>query len=261
MIDDPAFKSFIFADENYLCFINEVGFYSALARRDKAELERLYERFISLSNEVWPSGSSLEDPDAYLRNLVVPGKTTTEAELEHLQEQVRTAAQIAEERQALLEGAEFSHDGQDQVVARAKFATPEERWVGHLMLLSSMVKHMELIPDADKRRILAGTLDGWVRFAATSLGIVSELAKHRRVVFNGITYKTSLAPNISAGELARRITLYMPTAVAKMTTLLLGTEKLRVQIEDGIGRAEEPAARQFFRLASWPISVLMDCLI
>ena len=108
---------------------------------------------------------------------------------------------------------------------------------------------MELITDSEKKRFLAGALDGWTRFTVNSLGIVTELAKNRRVIFNGVTYRSSLSDTLPVGEVARRLTLYMPIAIAKMATTFLCTEKLRTQLEDGIGTDVEPMPRQFFRVS------------
>lgn len=253
MIDSEEFKNTIFDRENYLAFINEVGFYAAISRRDKEQLERIFQAFERLHKEVWDSRQGVKSADQYLEQYVVPGKGTTEDELKALQRQIRSDQDIAEDRLTLLEGVDYEEDADTQLVSRVEFVTAEERWLGHLVLLSGMVKHTELIPDWDKRRYLAGVLQGWVQFAANSLGIIGDLARDRRVAFNGVTYVSTLADNLPVGEVARRLALSMPTAAARMAATFVGTEKLRLQLEDGLGSSAEPPSRQLMR-----ISVLAD---
>jgi len=250
MVDSEPFRNYVFDDENYLSFINEIGFYSALSRRDKAQLERIFSNFDSLARKTWAPEEGKPDADALLQNYEIPGRSISDAELEALFRQIKSNEQLEQDRRALLEGVETGEDDEhSQVVCRPQFDTDEERWLAHLILVSGMVKHTELIPDADKRRFLKGALQGWVQFAANSLGIVAVLAKERRVTFNGVTYKSTLPENLSMGEVARRLSLSMPSAAARMATTFLGTEKLQLQLREGLGGDEEPPARQFMRLA------------
>ena len=249
MIDDAEFKAYIFSEERHLEFINEIGFYSALNRRDHEQVERVALALKTLTNELWPEGSDLHDANKYLQNISLIKNDASEDELRELQDRLRSPKIIEQDRAILSESTEFEEESDSQTITRKRVTTPEERWVGHLLLLSSMVKHMELIPDPDKRRLLTETLDGWVRFTTNSMTIVAELAIRKKVVFNGITYRSALSENLSPGETARRMSLYMPAAVARMATIFLGTEKLQDQLEDGIGKSEEPAPRQFMRLA------------
>lgn len=50
------------------------------------------------------------------------------------------------------------------------------------------------------------------------------------------------------GEVARGLTLYMPIAIARMATVFLGTEKLRLQLEDNLGGDDVSAANQLVRV-------------
>jgi hypothetical protein len=162
---------------------------------------------------------------------------------------VRQPADLERDRALLLEGADFTDKDDSQVVSRIQFDSPEERWLAHLILVSGMVRHMELVPDEDKRRVLAGALEGWVQFTANSLGIVAALAKDRRVTLNGIVYRTTLGDDMPVGEAARRMALTMPIASARMAALFIGTEKLRLQLQSGIGSEEHGPAEQFLRFA------------
>jgi hypothetical protein len=249
MIDDEPFRNYIFDEKNYLQFIHEIGFYAAINRRDHVQLKRLFENFELVTKEAWPDDAGRPTPDDYLESFVMPNMKTSEEELGALLGQMKSNALLEEERQDLLEGANYEEGTSNQTVTRQEFATPQERWLGHLILISGMVKHMELIPDWEKRKYVSGIIGEWVRFAATSLSIVSVLAEKKRVTFNGITYMSTLDEKLSVGDLARRLALTMPTAAARMATVFLGTEKLRLQLLEGIGPAGERPARQVMRLS------------
>jgi hypothetical protein len=96
---------------------------------------------------------------------------------------------------------------------------------------------------------LTGLLDGWLQFTTLSLSLVAPLAKEKKVVLNGVRYRTMLPDDLAIGELARRLALAMPTGAARMATIFMGTEKLQLQLEAGIGDPDEPPSRQFMRFA------------
>jgi hypothetical protein len=201
-------------------FPHEISFYSAITLRDKTRINEMLDRFKRINTKVPQVASSGGELSRYLESVQEPSAEATEEELIELQSQVRSAEQAADDRKALMEGegTEYVAEGSQEVV-RPIYVTDEERWLGHLVLLSGMLKHMELIPDQDKREILSNILDGWLRFTANSLGIVGTLAKERRVVFNGITYISLLADDLTVGEMGRRLTLMMPIRASARSTL------------------------------------------
>ncbi len=190
------------------------------------------------------------DVNALFGSTKLPEKKATEEELSQIHSAMSSETQIREDRQALQDGADLVDEAQDRGFLIEMPKTPAESWTAHLILLSGMIKHMELIASNDKSEYVRRALDGWVRFSTSSLAVVPELAKNRRVVFNGVTYKSTLSDDdVPLGEFARRLTLYMPIAVARLASAFLGTEKLQMQIEEGIGDKKEPLARQLFRTA------------
>lgn len=248
MREDEQFREFIFSDENYLLYANEVSFYAALSLRDRARLEQVFQAFEALDEKYSERFTNAVQSGGYLESFLEPDETVSAEELGELEKQVRSEAERKANRDELLESADVV-DSADQTVARASLRTPEERWLAHLIVVSAMLKHTELIPDQEKRRYLERILDGWIKFAATSLGIIGKLAIERKVILNGVTYRLNLSDDLPPGEIARRLALGMPIAVAKMAAIFVGTEKLQLQLEDKIGDADEPPSRQFFRFA------------
>jgi len=224
------------------------GFYRAANRKDSALIEKIHERVSGLAEGEWEEGK-IPNPESFLGGCVVPGKSTTEDELDEMYGAIKSKGELEIDRARLREGIELISSSADQVIDRLVYETVSEQWFAHLVLLSTLVKHTELIPDIDKRAHLAAALDGWVQFAANSLAIVNPLAKERRITLNGITYVSTLSDRLPIGEVARRLALSMPAASAKMATTFMGTEKLVPQLQDGIGTASEPPARQLMRLS------------
>jgi hypothetical protein len=245
MIEHADFRDYVLDKERYLSFINEIAFYAALNRKDLELVDRVNAAFTELSATAWDEGK-IEDPEKFFKTFQVPGKSTTEAELDQIY------AGISGQDSVLM--ATLGQNDGDQPAAptqsidRGRYETPAEQWFAHLVLLSALVKHMELVPDVQKRVNLASALDGWVQFTANSLGVVNVLAKERRVAFNGITYISTL-DDLPVGEMARRLSLSMPAAIARMAGMFIATEKLLPQLTDGIGDPNEPLARQLIRFS------------
>lgn len=248
MNDDNAFREFILKEENYLSFINEIGFYAALNRKDKDLVERILKNFKMLDDKAWSEELTSSSPDQFLEDFKVPGKATPESDILEIQEQIRTERQIDEDRATILGGVDLV-DRASQAIVRPLYENDEDRWLGNLILLTGLVKNMELIPDWDKRNYLKEVLQGWVRVTVNSLGLISVIARDKKVVFNGITYRSTMPDNMPIGEVARRLALSMPIATARMASMFLTTEKLRPQLEEGLGSSTEPQARQFLRIA------------
>jgi hypothetical protein len=249
MREDEQFRTFIFDSSNYLRFPNEISFYAALSLRDKEHLEKIFDEFVRLSHEIWSDDQTPESVARYIENYKEPHPETSQEELLELQRQVRSEEEIMADRRAILEEGGSLPDDAPQGVFRPTISSPEDRWMSHLVLLSGMLKHMELIPDWDKRRFLTALLDGWLQFVTLSLSLVGVLAKEKKVVLNGVTYRTALPDDLPVGEIARRLALFMPSGGARMATVFLGTEKLQLQLESGIGEESEPVSRQFMRFA------------
>lgn len=251
MTEEQSFKDHVFSDDNYLHFANEIGFYAAINRKDKFQLERIYNNFLELDRKIFLD-RGVEDENAFFESFVVPGKNASEEEILDIQRRIASQEQIMQDRLDVL-GDDCGDEEISQAIEKPEIVSDQQRWTAHLWLLSRMIKHMELIPDADKRALLSGILQGWVRFAASSTSIASDLARHRKIVFHGVTYISTLPASLPVGEVARRILLSMPTAAARLASNLLGTEKLREQLEEGLGTDAEPPARQLMR-----VSVLAD---
>jgi predicted MPP superfamily phosphohydrolase len=248
MMESAEFRDFVLDDERYTSFINEIGFYAALNRKDGPLVEQIYRRLYDYAQADWDD-IKIPDPEKFVQDFIVSGNSTTESELDDIYRSVQSDDELILAQKRLREGVDLVSNDSNQVIDRIRHETVSEKWFAHLILLSALVKHMELINDRDKRRYLAGALDGWVQFMANSLALVNPLAKERRVAFNGVTYVSTLPDSVPIGEVARRLALSMPIAASRMATAFMGTDKLLTQFAEGVGSIDEPLGRQLMRVS------------
>lgn len=251
MNNDSEFREFILDENRYLSFTNEISFYAAISRKDRAWLEELYRRFEVTSEQVWAEASAAVRDATMFADFALPAKSAKESDIFALEESVFQGELTEEERREYLDHDAPCEVSDGRIVQKQSIYDPGEAWISQLTLLSSMLKNMELIPSKVKSAILERVIHGWLQFLCLSMGIVPALAKEKRLRLNGIEYVILYPEDLEISEVARRLYLYMPISVAKIATHHLGTEKLRVQLEDGIGASTDvvPIGQQFLRSA------------
>jgi hypothetical protein len=250
MESDAAFRDYVLAPSRYLSFPNEISFYAAISRRDKSWMEELFRRFEAHSDTVWKTSPAEVREGTLLDDFIIPSSTATEAEVLAVERRILDADLTERGRQELL-----TTDANDEVGYKARVYRPQMRdtgdaWIGQITLLSSMLKNMELVPNPIKTRILSFVVQGWLQFVCLSLGFVPALAKERKLTLSGVEYEVLFPEDMEIGEVARRLFLYMPISVLKVAHQYLGTEKLQLQLEEGLGEAldKQSAGQQFLRV-------------
>lgn len=248
MVDNSAFKDWVFENERYLNFSNEIAFYAAISRRDQEHLKIIFERFKDESSKAWKNMPEDMRNGSFIEKFILPSNKADEAEILDIGKRVFEGHISDEDRMIALDGDDMLPFQKQNTHRKASFVDPGERWLAQLTLLGEMLKNMDFIPTNFKKEVLKEVLQGWLQFTAMSMGIVPDLAKERRMTLAGIDYVV-LFPELEIAELARRIFMYMPVSTAKMATYHLGTEKLRVQLEEGLGAEPETmsSGQQFIR--------------
>lgn len=242
MISDAEFRNWIIADERYLRFINEILYYSGKLRNDKALIDEIGKRHDAIFSSAL---AEIEEIDLrQLENLVLPQDEDDVDVLEHTV--ARPLSQ--QDKDAELE-TEIPTDAEDrQEVYRPKAEAGSDRMMLSLVLYSGMVKSMELISDADKRRHLAVLWRSWANMLVVSLRIAPRLAKERRLRINGALYEIHAPHSMSDATLLKQMMLRLPHAHVKALSHALGTEKLERQLtEPTLDEEAEPKIFDFFR--------------
>ena len=246
MTEDEKFRVQIFDPLNYLAFAEEISFYAALARNDEKLLEYVFSAFERCSDDMWVSSSEDLRSGTFLETYVEPNADATEEELFAINEVIKSNEQIQEAREFHMNG-DVSGRAPNQKVKRPVYRTVGDQWTAHLFLSSQVLKHMELVPNDVKKKYLQQVIKGWLQFCAFSLTLVPRLVKDKTVEINGVLYKLKWNTHEPMGEIARRISLVMPIAVSFLATSAMGSEKLRLQLADGLGTDQLSPSEQLMR--------------
>lgn len=246
MTEDERFKGKIFDPLNYLSFAEEVTFYAALARNDGKLLDYVFEAFAECGSEMWADASDEVKNGSVLDNYSEPNAEATEEELFAIEEVIRSNEQLDSAREHHLNG-QLEDKATNQKIRRPQYRTVGDQWVAHLFLASQVLKHMELVPHDLKKKHLRTVVRGWLQFCAFSLTLVPRLITDKTVEINGVLYKLNINTHEPVGEVARRISLVMPIVTSYMATSALGSEKLKLQLKDGLGGEELTASEQLLR--------------
>lgn len=251
MDSDEDFRKFVLHPSRYLSFPNEISFYAAISRRDQGWMEELYDRYALNSDFVWSSSPKEVREGTLIEHFVIPNSDATEDEVLAVERQILDAELTDAGRKELLSTDASGDELVHKRVYRPKINEPQDAWIDQLSLLSSMLKNMELVKNPIKTKILKAVVQGWIQFICLALGLVPALAKEKTITFSGVKYEMHFPENVEIGELARRLFISIPISVLKVAYQHLGSEKLQLQLEEGLGDdpAKTSAGQQFVRVA------------
>lgn len=241
------FREWVFAEERYLSFLNEIEYYAGLERSDSDLVELVSLRHLELANIVF--GEKFLELLKSEDELLIP--MTLEESIsyaEDLAQRMNEAPLTESERDDLLE-AEIPRDSEGrQEVYRPVPRHPSERFMLSLFMYSGLVKNSELIGNADKRRHLALVLKSWSFVFYGSFLHIPSLVKNRSMIVNGLRYIVSYPKEYTDNQVAQLIAVNMPKELGRLIFLFLGTEKLEVQLSEAtLSEANEPRISKFFK--------------
>ena len=246
---DEDFRQWVFSQENYLRFVNEIHYYAGLERNDSKLLSLVGERFDDLNRDLSDQIGWNPDPEL-IAKFSPPASYDRSSPLDDIERQLSDPPLTDEERDEILneelpQDAEFSQERSRPVVKNAK-----QQWYSCLFLYTGLVKNLELIPDDIKRDHLSKLLLGWSNVTAQVLALVPRIAEDRKVVINGVLYEMKALQHLTDTEVARIICMDIPNAVSGTLMAYLGTAKLQRQLlEPKLEEHNEPMIFKFFRQA------------
>ncbi len=248
MRDSPNFKSWVMDDRRYLTFINEIQYYAGKLRNDADLVDDIGARFTKILQEVVTKANVTIDLNQ-MAGLQFPPKDEDSVSEDFLTKQLSIPPLTAEERDEELQ-ADIPRDVEDrQEVFRPPIEDIGQQLLLSLLLYSGVVKNMEMIDDTQKRAHLEELWRGWATFLHFSLGIVTELVRHRRIRINGVLYIVNAPHGMTDAELVRAISVQMPTGISELLSATLGTEKLERQLLNVEPASDAPLIYEFFRVA------------
>jgi hypothetical protein len=221
-----------------------------MTRRDESWVDELVDRYLANSEVVWEGIPANVRDGSVLEDLQLPTINASEEEVFAIERRILAEDLGDAGRREMLNSSSSPEVCDGRAVNRPSIHNPEEKWTTQLNLLSAMAKHMELIPKERKRALLRLVIDGWLKVLSHSLGAVPALAKEKHITLNGIRYEIHFPETMSLGEITQRIMLGMPIAMLRILHQVMGTDKLELQISQGIGDdlTSTPAREQFVRV-------------
>ncbi|WP_081508205.1 metallophosphoesterase [Roseovarius mucosus] len=247
MREQGDFKKWIFEEDRYLSYLNEIEYYSGLERNDLALLQMVSKRHLGHHLSVFGDvfDKILDDEQfSKLPNSLESSKRFAD----DLAEQMKEAPLSAEERDEVLD-AELPRDAEGrQEVFRPSAKETTSKYILSLFMYTSLVKNTELIEDTEKRYHLSCVLKSWSSSIVASFLSIPSLVKNRRMTLNGLTYIVSFPRELSDEDVARKIALGLPKEIARLVHLLIATEKLEYQLtQPTIQESGEPNITAFLR--------------
>jgi hypothetical protein len=244
MTNNQVFKAWVMEDSRYLQFVNEIQYYAGKLRNDADLVDEIGRRFDRTINQLESEGKPFDLTALSAIKLARSDNELSDSLLEEYLERPLSE----EERDAELETELPSDVEGRQEVFRPNIHDTGQRLIIALILYSGVVKNMELIGDASKRRHLDSVFRGWSIFWLLSLMSVPDIARHRRFRVNGVLYELNAPHGMPNAELARVISLNLPTGVLQVMSSTLGTEKLERQLtEPTLETKSVPLSFEFLR--------------
>jgi len=242
MTVDPDFKSWIMDADRYLRYVNEILYYAGKIRNDAPLIEEVSRRHAKIMDDAIGVLGPIDFDQ--LSSLQVPRDNHDVDESLEIARPPLTKEEKDEELEA-----EFPKDEESrQEVYRPKVEDMSTSSFLSLLLYSGLIKNMELIADADKRRHLSMIWHSWGVILVSSLRFAPKLAKERRFRVNGVLYEVQAPHGMADSTLLRQMILRLPHAHLRLISNTMGTEKLERQLtEPTLAEAGEPLIFEFFR--------------
>jgi len=237
MTVDPAFKEWVMEESRYLGFLSEIQYYGGKVRNDSDILDLVGNRHASLLALVVAESGTLDL--SQFDKLQLPTDDEGAALSAQTNDILRPPLLMGEKDDE--RNTELVADADDrQDVIRAVAVDASDKLTASLLLYSGLIKNMELIQDADKRRHLGHIWRSWGINLIDALRFAPKLAKDRRLRINGALYEVRAPQGMSYPTLLRKLLLLLPHVSIRMLSGALGTEKLERQLTEPTSEAEEP---------------------
>mgnify|MGYP001153875745 CR=1 FL=1 len=264
MTASRSFRDWVLEEGRYLSYVNEIQYYAGIGRDDVELLEVVGARFFGLSAKLFEELGRAPDLRVIEAFSLPSADASADDLLASVEQQINAPPLTAEERDEILE-ADLPQDVEGrQEVFRPEPSDAGARWFTALLVYSGVVRNLELVPDAVKRKHLAAVLEGWSSLLVMTLWVVPLLAKRRGMIVNGVNYNVMVSKHLSEGEVARVVYRELPAAISKLLWGAVGTEKLERQLlVPNLDEAAEPKIVGFFRntlsvdlrLGDWPTRI------
>lgn len=231
------FRHYIFERERILSFKNEIQFYAGLNRSDSNLLDLISTVFLDAESKL--DKQSEWSPDiASIDNFILPGRDDENDLFFELERQINSPSFSKEERDHILDAETPKNSGLKQEVYRPIFTNIGQEWIVSLLIYSSILRDLEHINGDLKSKHMNIVLHHWGKFIARTLLIIPDLAKHRQIKIDGVTYVVNYPSKLSDSAIARLIYVEAPNVIGRQMLQHLGSPKLQPQIMNVLSNRE-----------------------
>ena len=165
---------------------------------------------------------------------------------EVMHNQLKLPPMTQEERDELLE-AELPISFTAQEVVRPKYQMDASVLVVSLILLSRIVRNLELVGKTAKIRVMRELFKEWSMFLLDYMQAIPNLALHRKLIVNRVRYEVLAPPGMGRERLTRFLIMNAPRLVSGLILEHAGSEKLHGAIELDSDFHGETLIERFFR--------------
>lgn len=227
MKEDFSFCDYVFDDERFASFVQEIDLYCGLSRRDMRALEKVSSQYKSAFARLDNQLRALAD-FANLTGLKLPAEDDLE---EFTSEFAKTfgSRELAKGEQSKLDELPVSASQFKQNLAKRKLEEAVLIWVYALRAYSVCVKNLEMIDAERKEFHLNRVLEGWSRLTALAVTMLGICLEGKEVEFAGHKFKINFGKPLD-GDIVRILLMYVPTYISGFVRADLGTQKLSQQL-------------------------------
>jgi hypothetical protein len=174
MREEQSFQELVLTDDEYMAYASEIDYLTGFDRTNKRVVQFVSDRLESLRNEF--RNQHADKLTAINPTQLLEGaKPVSPEERQTYKSKLRDARLAPEERLAILDEAQQPSGEHSQEIRRSRPSTPESRIIHATMMLATVLRNSDLIPDKEFKKqtlrlvleTMADILD-WLHWKADS---------------------------------------------------------------------------------------------
>jgi predicted phosphodiesterase/energy-coupling factor transporter ATP-binding protein EcfA2 len=218
MQENPEFKKFVLSENQYLKYINEIVCLTGLTRKDLDILKEIEQRILNLYSEIDPLVEDLEISRIPIKQLL-----TESLRSENLETKLKEMRLDDKEKDKFLDI--HVNDSPTFIVKKEDPRDRREELINVLTLYAKIIRNCELIDKTEKKK---------------AFGIcIEKYCKLTRLLYKILFTKLQEMEEEPEDNFVYFIVMVLPIIVQNMLLYSLGTQKLKVTIEEHLKESKD----------------------
>jgi hypothetical protein len=228
MTRSNEFYKWVFDEDRYYKYVNEIELYCGLSRIDVGALEYLGAEFQKFADRISKILSILAC-NRPLEKLELPIVENRVEFAKELSRQLLALDMPAEARDEELEQKESLGDDVRPTLERPEVRHDIDKWFEALRAYTAALKNLENISREKKEEHLEKVLEGWSAHLTFICWLVKLALVDQKIVLGTLEFKFELPEHID-GQKLRLFFLRLPTETSGLLRKHLGSQKLELQL-------------------------------